>query len=81
MMAPPQRWKPATCRLTCHGQDPGEAIWPLEALLVFMPLPQSEGKTAIRGHILLGENKDFTSRFKRGQKRSSFFGGYIKKVK
>ncbi|TNN69789.1 hypothetical protein EYF80_020021 [Liparis tanakae] len=48
MMAPPQRWEPATCRLTCHGQAPGEARWPPEALLEFTLLPQSEGNTAVR---------------------------------
>lgn len=68
MMAPPQRWEPATCRLTCQGQDPREANWPPEALLEFTPLPQSEDETAVREDAFHC-NKDFTNKV---QKRSKF---------
>lgn len=65
MTAPPQRWEPATCRLTCHGQAPGEAGWPPEALLEFTQLPQSEDNTAVREDAL-HSYRAFTGRYKRG---------------
>lgn len=45
MMEPPQTWVPCTCRLTCQGQSPGDALLPPTIRLwriVFPATPHSE---------------------------------------
>lgn len=90
MTVPPQRWEPATCRLTCHGQSPREASWPPEALLEFTPLPQSGGKSGVREDALYC-HRTLTSRHKRAHnsvqratvwttKLLSVFDGFISEL-
>lgn len=61
MRAPPQRWEPESCRLTCQGQDPRGAGWapgapgaPLE----FAALPQSEDDRGVREEAQAGSKEE-----------------------
>lgn len=55
MTAPPQRWEPEACRLTCHGQAaPGGGDCPPPgALLEFTLCPQSRGNKGLSGRTRL----------------------------